>query len=321
MTNPDDDALLIESFLEMLMAERGMALNSVEAYRRDLVHAAHHLTKRGRSFRTAADEDLRAYLSALADQGFSATTAARRTSSLRQFYKFLYGETIRADNPTATLDSPRRGRPLPKILGEGDVERLLNTAAEAVAKAETPGEAFRAQRLLTLLEVLYATGLRVSELVSLPVTAVAAGRPFLFVRGKGGKERGVPLSERARDAVACYLPLRAATPFKKTPWLFPSRAAAGYLTRQQFALLLKDLARRADLNASKLSPHTLRHAFATHLLAHGADLRAVQKMLGHADISTTQIYTHVLAERMRALVESAHPLAKGRKIDKGKAAH
>lgn len=316
-----DDALLLESFLEMLMAERGMARNSVDAYRRDLAHAARHLNGRGRSFKSATDADLRAYLAALAEQGFGAATAARRTSSLRQFYKFLYGEAIRADNPTATLDSPRRGRPLPKILSEGDVERLLDAAAAAASKAETPAEAFRAERLLTLLEVLYATGLRVSELVSLPVTAVAAGRPFLFVRGKGGKERGVPLSERARDAIARYLPLRAATPYKKSPWLFPSRAAAGYLTRQQFALLLKDLAGSVGLKVNNLSPHTLRHAFATHLLAHGADLRAVQKMLGHADISTTQIYTHVLAERMRALVESAHPLAKGRKIDKGKAAH
>lgn len=304
------DAPLIDSFLEMLAAERGMAANSLAAYGRDLSHAARFFTSRGGSLKAADSDLVRRYLASLDDAGYRASSAARRTSTLRQFYKFLYAEGVRDDDPMTVIDSPKAGRPLPKILSEEQVDRLLAAAEAAEAAAKTAGEAFRALRLLALLETLYATGLRVSELVSLPLAAVAADRPFLFVRGKGGKERGVPLSARARQVIGRYLAARAAGPYARSPWLFPSHGDGGHLTRQQFGLLLKELAAAAGLPPRGLSPHTLRHAFATHLLARGADLRAVQKMLGHADISTTQIYTHVLTERLQSLVHAAHPLAR-----------
>ncbi len=307
----------VESFLEMLAAERGAAANTREAYGRDLADFSGFLARRGRAVHQAGAADLRAYLGQLNDAGMAPRTAARRLSTLRQFHRFLFGEGLRADDPTAGLDSPRQGRALPKVLSETEVEALL-----AAARA-WPGAA--GTRLVALLELLYATGLRVSELVALPAAAAARDPRVLIVTGKGGKERMVPLSEPARDALKRY---RAAAgkrgrgasteapaaqapraPQAPSKWLFPSRGAAGHLTRQRVAQLLKELAVAAGIDPAKVSPHVLRHAFASHLLDHGADLRAVQKMLGHADISTTQIYTHVLDARLKALVRDHHPLS------------
>lgn len=301
----------LESFLEMLIAERGASANTVEAYRRDLSDFAGFLAKRGTALEAADAAALRAYLAQLTRAGMSPRTAARRLSALRQFHRFLYGEGIRRDDPTAALDSPRQGRPLPKYLSEEVVERLL------AAVRSRPGP--EGVRLATLLELLYATGLRVSELVGLPLAAIARDRRLLTVRGKGNKERLVPLSEPAREALQAWLPIRKAAlaPGSKSPgggkgsrWLFPSFGKTGHLTRHRLGQLLKELALAAGIEPAKISPHVLRHAFASHLLAHGADLRSVQRLLGHADISTTQIYTHVLEERLKSLVEKHHPLAK-----------
>jgi integrase/recombinase XerD len=295
----------IEAFLEMMSAERNASANTLSAYERDLTDLAEFLARRGRAPDAADEEQLSAYLADLADRGMSPTTAARRLSAVRQFHRFLVAERIRADDPSAVLDAPRRGRRLPKYLSEAETEALIAAAAEP-ARAGDP----KAVRLLVLVELLYATGLRVSELVSLSWGAVADGARMIQVRGKGGKERLVPLSVPARAAIARYLPLRAtfetAGPSR---FLFPSEAAAGHLTRQQFANLLKDLAIAAGIPPSRVSPHVVRHAFASHLLAHGADLRTVQTLLGHADIATTEIYTHVLDERLKALV-ARHPLAR-----------
>jgi len=305
------DEALIEAFLEMLAAERGLSDNSVAAYARDLEHLRAFAVARSGSLGAADTELLAEYLGLLERKGFAASTARRRLSALRQFFGFLFAEGIRADNPAERIEAPRPGRALPRTLSEADVDRLLDAAQRDVDRtAPSTLAGVKARRLAALIETLYATGLRVSELVSLPGTAVAADRPFLYVRGKGGKDRVVPLSERARDAIAAYQSARAEFGQAASKWLFPSRGASGHLTRQQFALLLKDLAARASIDPSRLSPHVLRHAFATHLLANGADLRAVQKMLGHSDISTTQIYTHVLEARLKALVEERHPLAR-----------
>ena len=277
-----------------------------------------HVTPRGRS-KALRDKGLRARRKLLPGRAGSAACriratlrGARRLSALRQFYRFLVNEGLRQDDPSAGIDSPRQGRPLPKILSEQEVEALL-TAARASKDAE-------GLRLTAMVELLYATGLRVSELISLRLAATQRDQRLLVVRGKGNKERMVPLSEAARRSLADYLAVRAAFLPKRgrgkeaepqdSPWLFPSRAASGHLTRHRVAQLLKDLASRAQLDPAKVSPHVIRHAFASHLLDHGADLRALQKMLGHADISTTQIYTHVLGERLKSLVQTHHPLAK-----------
>lgn len=301
----------VDAFLDMMVAERGASPNTRDAYRRDLTDAASFLS--GAKYPTldrASSDDLRAYLDHLsADRIKAASTAktiARRLSALRQYYKFLVSEGHRAEDPASVLDTPRQGRSLPKILSEADVGALLAAAAQLGAP--------EGRRLNALLEVLYATGLRVSELVGLPMNALTRDARALVVRGKGGKERLVPLSTPARDAIAAYLPDR---PFfmtrgregKQQAFLFPSRATAGVLTRQRFGQLLKDLAIMAGLDPAKVSPHVLRHCFATHLLDHGADLRSVQKMLGHADIGTTQIYTHVVGERLKQTVEQHHPLS------------
>jgi len=294
----------LEAFLEMLVAERGAAPNTVESYRRDLVDFAAVLARRGGAPETADGTVVRDYLAGLTRAGLAPTTAARRLSALRQFYRFLYAEGLRADDPTAAVDGPRRARRLPKVLGEAEVEALL-----AAARRRRGPEGLR---LVALLEVLYATGLRVSELVGLPNEAALRDPRVLVVRGKGGKERMVPLSTPARQALAAYRAVR--DHFLGGPGggrhLFPSRAAAGHLTRQRFAQLLKELAGEAGIEAGRVSPHVLRHAFASHLLNRGADLRSLQQMLGHADISTTQIYTHVLDERLKALVHDHHPLAR-----------
>jgi integrase/recombinase XerD len=295
-----------DSFLEMLSAERGLAQNSLLAYRNDLADFSGFLTGRNENPETVGSDALRLYMQGLSDEGMTASTAARRLSALRQFFKFLVQETIRKDDPAALLDAPKRARPLPKLLSESEVDRLL---AEARHLRDDPAES---ARLTALLEILYATGLRVSELVGLRWPPFGDDARFLVIRGKGSKERLVPLSAPARQAIEDYAGWR--TDFiagKTSPWLFPSRGDSGHLTRQRFGQLLKDLAIAAGIDPAKVSPHVLRHAFASHLLAHGADLRAVQKMLGHADISTTQIYTHVLEARKQALVRQHHPLAKG----------
>ncbi|MBT7451472.1 MAG: site-specific tyrosine recombinase XerD, partial [Rhodospirillaceae bacterium] len=252
----------------------------------------------------ATPEQLRVFLDEILTQGLAPRTAARRLSCLRQFFQFLFAEGVRQDDPTSVLDSPRQGGRLPKYLGEDEVDLLLDAA-----RSETTPQALR---LTAMLEILYATGLRISELVSLPLAAVARERPVLIVRGKGNKERMVPIGAPARTAVAAYLEVRPKfipASLKSSRWLFPSRAAQGYLNRDTVAKALKGLAIAAGIAPSRVSPHVLRHSFASHLLAHGADLRSLQQMLGHADISTTQIYTHVLDERLRRLVETNHPLA------------
>ena len=306
---------LVEAFTEMLAAERGAAKNTCQAYKRDLSDLAAFLIRRGLSLEDTAGEDLRAYLTALDGAQLTSRTVARRLSALRQFHRFLVSEGLRDDDPSATLDSPRLGRSLPKVLSEAEVDRLL-----AAARGRSGAEG---ARLLALIELLYATGLRVSELVGLPLSAVAGDREVMIVRGKGGRERLIPMSGPAREAVAAYRGARGRflAGGKESPWLFPSGGRGGHLTRRRVGQLLKALAVEAGLDPARVSPHVLRHAFASHLLDHGADLRAVQKMLGHADISTTQIYTHVLDERLRRLVHEHHPLARaaapGSRSDRG----
>lgn len=295
----------VDRFLEMMSAERGAAENSLQAYGRDLSHYVAFLEARGVGLLSASSDDIRAYLVSLEEQGFARTTAARRLSAVRQFHQFMHGEGNAASNPAAIVESPKAGRPLPKILSTQNIDLLLAEARARVSRAE--GKAcFKAERLYCLLELLAATGLRVSELVGLTVRAVTSDDAFLAIRGKGGRERLVPISDQARKAIKDYLRTLGA----ETKWLFPSHGASGRLTRQHFALELKVLAAACGLDLSKVSPHVLRHAFASYLLECGADLRAVQQMLGHADISTTQIYTHVQAGRLQAVVESHHPLAK-----------
>ena len=290
------------------MAERNAARNTREAYERDLAGLADYLGRRKKTPATADASALRGFLSALAAAGMAPRSQARKLSALRQFYKFLAAEGLRADDPTATLDSPWLGRPLPKLLDEKEVTALIGAARAMPAGAER-------SRIVLLLELLYGAGLRVSELVGLPLAAVLRQAKVLVLRGKGGKERMVPLGEPVRAALADYLAERDffLVKAKPSPWLFASRGAKGHLTRQRLTQLLKSLAPSAGIDPARLSPHVLRHAFATHLLDHGADLRSVQKMLGHADITTTQIYTHVAGDRLTRLVEAHHPLSKSRR--------
>lgn len=297
----------VEIFLEKLAAE-GAALNTVESYGRDLKHFSAFTTARSRTAEDATQAMIRQYLKSLSEAGMSAGTSARRLSTLRQFFRFLHGERVRDDDPTAALDSPRQGRRIPKFLSEREVEDLL------AAARSRPGR--EGLRLMALLEILYATGLRVSELVGMPMSALSRDGLMLVVRGKGDKERMVPLSEPAQDALENYLvvresfiPKKGATPAMRNR-LFPSRSKQGHLTRARLSQMLKELAMEAGLPPNRVSPHVLRHSFASHLLANGADLRSLQQMLGHADIATTQIYTHVLDERLKSLVDQAHPLSK-----------
>jgi integrase/recombinase XerD len=305
----NNSRILIDRFLEMMSAERGAAANTLAAYGRDLEAYADFLAERNADPARAKAEDLRQYLAAVEAKGLKTTTAARRLSAVRQFHKFLYGEGLSKANPAGAVDSPKIGRGLPKVLSIADVDRLLDTAKLRIGKLEGKAR-LRAERLHCLLELLYATGLRVSELVGLKTRAVTSSNQFITIKGKGGRERLVPVSGRARAAVRSYLASSAEAQPEGSPWLFPSHGAGAHLTRQHFAAELKALAREAGFDPGRISPHVLRHAFASHLLAGGADLRAVQQMLGHADISTTQIYTHVQSERLKAAVESFHPLAK-----------
>jgi len=302
------DARLLDLFLDMLAAERGAAANTLAAYRRDLDNFTQYLTSKRATIATASSDDLRGHLVGLAKKGFKASSIARRLSAIRQLYRFLYAEGHRQDDPAAVLEGPKRAQALPKILSIAEVDRLLVASREAMAGEHASATArVRAARLACLIEVLYATGLRVSELVALPASAARRGARMLIVRGKGDRERMVPLNDAAKQAMADYLAqLREAG--RESRWLFPSFGESGHLTRQHFARELKALAPAAGLRTSQVSPHVLRHAFASHLLQNGADLRSLQTLLGHADISTTQIYTHVLEERLKSLVRDLHPL-------------
>ena len=297
-------------FLDMMATERGASGNTLDAYRRDLEDYSEFLGSKKRDIDGASTEDIRAYLAVLSKRKLASSSIARRLSAIRQLHRFLYAEDYRKDDPAAVLEGPRRGRPLPKVFTVDQVTRLLETA-HAAAQREGVGavERLRASRLVCLLEVLYATGLRVSELIALPATAARAEGDVIIVRGKGGKERLVPLGHAAPQAMREYLALRRESGGAESRWLFPSFGESGHMTRQHFGRELKALASVAGIEPRKMSPHVLRHAFASHLLANGADLRIVQALLGHADVSTTQIYTHVLDERLKSMVRDLHPLA------------
>jgi integrase/recombinase XerD len=311
------DAKLIGLFLDMLAAEQGAGPNTLDAYRRDLTDFSEFLVRQGLGFAGAQTQSLRDYLADLDHRGFKSSSVARRLSAMRHLFRFLLNERIRSDDPAAILSGPKRGRGLPKVLSIADVDRMLTRAKELTLASEaSSSQRLRAMRLYCLLEVLYATGLRVSELVALPRSAARNDARMIVVRGKGDKERLVPLNEASRQAMADYLAATEAslkTDRKKnasaSKWLFPSFGESGHLTRQHFARDLKELAAASGLAPRLVSPHVLRHAFASHLLHNGADLRIVQTLLGHTDISTTQIYTHVVEERLKSLVRDLHPLA------------
>lgn len=317
----------LDAFLDMMAADRGAADNTLESYRRDLEDFQTFAAARKYRLEDAGAEHIRGYLKKLSGLGLAAGTSARRLSALRQFYRFLYAEQIRGDDPSSAIDSPKQGRPLPKYLSEEDVDQLLRVSRE---RSGADGK-----RLIAMLEILYATGLRVTELVGMPLAALSRDHSLLIIQGKGGKERMIPLTEPAIDAISEYLQVRDAfLPKRKVgsskhqagsskhqasakgePFLFPSRGKSGHLTRARMGQLLKQLAVEAELDPRRVSPHVLRHSFASHLLAHGADLRSLQQMLGHSDIATTQIYTHVLDERLKALVHQSHPLADLESLD------
>jgi integrase/recombinase XerD len=315
-TSKTSDATLTNLFLDMLAAEQGAGDNTLDAYRGDLADFSEFLASMGQDFAGTETQPLRDYLADLDQRGFKSSSVARRLSAMRHLFRFLLNERIRSDDPAAILSGPKRGRGLPKVLSIADVDRLLSRAKELSDAPEVSApQRLRAMRLYCLLEVLYATGLRVSELVALPLSASRRDARMIVVRGKGNKERLVPLNEPSRQAMADYLAaMTALKPEKKknaasSKWLFPSFGESGHLTRQHFARDLKELAGSAGLAPRLVSPHVLRHAFASHLLHNGADLRIVQTLLGHTDISTTQIYTHVVEERLKSLVRDLHPLA------------
>ncbi len=308
----------VEAFLDMLTAERGAAMNTRQAYFRDLADVTLYLRgEKNTDLDKASTEELKAYIEYLTNKihtkgenkaQIAVRTVARRLSAMRQYYRYLVSEDARADDPTSTIESPKQGRTLPKTLSEAEVAQLIKTAGE--------GGGADSIRLVCLLEMLYATGLRVSELVGLPMAAIGENTEFLMVEGKGGRERMIPISEPAQKAIQNYLAVRETfigieNKEAQDRSFFPSKTSeSGHLTRQRFAQLLKDLARDAEVEEGRVSPHILRHAFATHLLSRGADLRSVQKMLGHADIATTQIYTHIVSEGLKETVEENHPIAK-----------
>ena len=307
------DESLVELFLDMQAAERGAGKNTLDAYRNDLADLTAHLRAGKVGVGKATTDDLRGFLVSVTERGLATASLARRLSAVRQLYRFLYAEGKRTDDPAAVLEGPKRARTLPKVLSIAEVDGLLTQArAQAEDGTSAPGVRLRAARLLCLLEVVYATGLRVSELVALPTSAARKDQRMLVVRGKGNKDRLVPLNGAAKRAMAEYLKLCSdAKDGPPSKWLFPSFGEQGHLTRQHFARELKGLGAAFGITPERLSPHVLRHAFASHLLHNGADLRVVQTLLGHADISTTQIYTHVLEERLKALVRDLHPLTDG----------
>jgi integrase/recombinase XerD len=296
-----------EAFLEMMSVERAAAKNTLTAYGRDLTDASAFLAGKGRDLSDASAEDVEAYFTALGARGLSPATASRRRAAVRQFYRFVLGEGWRADDPSRRVEAPRKGRSLPKVLSRGEVDRLI---AAAAAKDGAQG-----LRLACMVELAYASGLRISELTSLTLGALSRDPAYLIVKGKGGKERLAPLNDAARTAVKAYLAVRPGflpKGDKANPWLFASRGKEGRLTPRRFAQLLDEAAADAGIDPARVSPHVLRHAFATHLLEGGADLRVVQTLLGHADIGTTQIYTHVAGDRLAEVVASKHPLARKR---------
>ncbi|MDP3408700.1 site-specific tyrosine recombinase XerD [Bosea sp. (in: a-proteobacteria)] len=293
-------------FLDMLAAERGAARNTLDAYQRDIDDYLEFLG--GRALDSVAADDIRAWLADISARGLKASSAARRLSAVRQFHRFLYTEGFSPGDPAAAIEGPRLGRPLPKVISVADVDRLIETARSACEREGlTPAARLRALRMRCLIEMLYATGLRVSELIALPLSAATTRERFLVVRGKGDKDRLVPLNEPAREAARAWLRALRDSGAADGRWLFPAEGESGHLTRQAFGRDLKVLAGAAGLPAS-LSPHVLRHAFASHLLQNGADLRVVQELLGHADIATTQIYTHILDDRLKSMVRDLHPL-------------
>ena len=304
-------ARLLSGFLDAIASERGASANTLEAYRRDLSDYQSHLLSQGTDALKAGAAHVQAYLSSRGADGLSAASLARRLSAIRQFHKHLYAEGYRRDDPALAIEGPRRTRPLPKILTVGDIDRLIRTAREGLDLPERSlRERLAAARMACLIELIYGSGLRISEALALPKSAARTKEPLIAVRGKGGKERLAPLSEPSRAAIAAYRALlnEAAPGLGASPWMFPGESRSGHMTRQAFARDLKTVASAAGLSPSRVSPHVLRHAFASHLLQNGADLRVVQDLLGHADISTTQIYTHVLDERARAMVRDLHPL-------------
>jgi integrase/recombinase XerD len=297
----------VDAFLEMMAVERAAARNTLVAYSRDLADAQAFLAGRGRDLAGAEAEDVEAYFAELGARGLSPATAARRRAAVRQFYRFVLGEGWRADDPSRRVEAPKKGRSLPKVLSREEVDRLI---AAACARDGAQG-----LRLACMVELAYASGLRISELTGLTLAALARDPAYLIVRGKGGKERLAPLNAAGRAAVKDYLAVRPQflpKGDKANPWLFPSRGAGGRLTPRRFAQLLDEAAADAGIDPARVSPHVLRHAFATHLLEGGADLRVVQTLLGHSDIATTQIYTHLAGDRLREVVETKHPLAKKR---------
>jgi len=303
---------VVEGFLDAIAAERGAARNTIESYRRDLDVYSAFLARAGKTPIEAADSDIRALQADGAARGLSPATVARRLSAIKQLHKHLFVEGARADDPTLALEGPRRRRPLPKVLGVAEVAKLVDVAGEGIEDATRPArERLAAARMACLIELVYASGLRVSELIALPRSLARSKEPLIPVRGKGDKDRLAPLSGPARAAIKRYRALleEVAPGLAASPWLFPSDSESGHLTRQAFARDLKTVAAAAGVSAARISPHVLRHAFASHLLQNGADLRVVQDLLGHADISTTQIYTHVLDERAKAMVRDLHPLA------------
>jgi integrase/recombinase XerD len=297
----------IDAFLEMMAVERAAARNTLTAYEKDLADAGGFLSGRDRDLADASAEDIEAYFQHLGERGASPATAARRRASVRGFYRFVLGEGWRKDDPSRRVDAPKQGRPLPKVLTRDEIDRII---AAATARDGAAG-----LRLGCMVELIYASGLRISELLALPLAAVARQPAYLIVKGKGGKERLAPLNDAARAAIGAYLPARKsffAKGLTESPWLFPSRGSGGRLTARRFAQMLDEAAAAAGVDRAKVSPHVLRHAFATHLLEGGADLRTLQTLLGHADIATTEIYTHVTSDRLTAVVQGGHPLSRTR---------
>ena len=296
-----------EAFLEMMAVERAAAHNTLAAYAGDLTDAGGYLTTQGKGLADATAEDIEAYFASLGVRGLSPATAARRRAAVRQFYRFVLGEGWRDDDPSRRVEAPRKGRSLPKVLSRDEMDRLIQAASAR--------DGAQGLRFGCMVELAYASGLRISELTALPLAALARDPAYLIVRGKGGKERLAPLNDTARAAVKAYIEVRArflSKGEKANPWLFPSRGKAGRLTPRRFAQVLDEAAAGAGIDPARVSPHVLRHAFATHLLEGGADLRVVQKLLGHADIATTQIYTHVASDRLREVMQTRHPLARKR---------